>query len=322
MILLITSKEDVTTDLVVDRLNSSGAEYYRFNTEDLGGKTIDISFEPQDKNVFLFDQVKNTSIDLSTIKSVYYRRPKIPRPPSDLVPSEQQFVINETAGTLEGIYKFLDDKFWVSNVFAIRQAENKLYQQLIASSFGLVTPRSIVSNNHEKVVEFLRSHGECILKPIKSGFVSDDINPKVIFTSLITKDDISALERVNECPTYLQEHIVKVADVRVTVVGSSVFSAKIYSQATEDTRIDWRKGENINLKYEAIDLGPALNEACIKLTRHLGLQFGALDFVIDEKGNFIFLEINPNGQWGWIQYRLNYDISGTISKLLISQAQS
>ncbi len=320
MILLITSKEDVTTDLVVDNLNLSDAEYYRFNTESLG-ETIDILFEPQSWNVILFDKCKDIPIDLSTIKSVYYRRPKIPRPPSDLVLSEQQFVINETASTLEGIYKYLDDKFWVSNVFAIRQAENKLYQQLIASHFGLVTPRSIVTNNHSKILEFLGAHGECILKPIRSGFVGDDFNPKVIFTSLITTNDISSLERVNECPTYLQEHIVKVADVRVTVVGSSVFSAKIYSQATEDTRIDWRKGENINLKYEAFDLGPALNEACIKLTRHLGLQFGALDFVLDKKGNYIFLEINPNGQWGWIQYRLNYDISGTISKLLISQAQ-
>lgn len=319
MILLITSKEDVTTDLVVDRLNSTDSEYYRFNTEEIG-KGVDISFEPQYKKVVLFDAGKGASIDLSTVKSVYYRRPKIPMPPSDLVSGEQQFVINETASVLEGIYKYLDDKFWVSKVFAIRQAENKLYQQLIASHFGLVVPRSIVTNNYGKAVEFIRAHGECILKPIKSGFVCDDINPKVIFTSLITQRDISTLERINECPSYLQENIVKIADLRVTVVGSSVFAAKIYSQATEDTQIDWRKGENVNLKYETIDLGPELNEACIKLTRHLGLQFGALDFILDKKGNYIFLEINPNGQWGWIQFRLNYDISGTITKLLIDQA--
>lgn len=321
MILLITSKEDVTTDLVVDKLNSSGADYYRFNTEDLGNN-VSMSFEPQFRRVILFDEGKGTPFDLSTVRSVYYRRPKIPSPPSDLVPGEQQFVVNETASTLEGIYKYLDDKFWVSKVFAIRQAENKMYQQLIAGRFGLVTPRSIVTNNRDRAIEFLRAYGECILKPIKTGFVSDDANPKVIFTTLITNDDIFALERVRECPTYLQEHVVKIADVRVTVVGSSVFSAKIDSQATEDTRIDWRKGENINLKYEAIDLGPELNEACIKLTRYLGLQFGALDFILDKKGNYIFLEINPNGQWGWIQYRLNYDISGSISNLLINQAQS
>lgn len=315
MILLVTSKEDVTTDLVVDRLNNAGDDYYRFNTEELS-KTIKVVFEPNKKRLVLLDTNKSRLIDLATVKSVYFRRPKIPSAPPDLPIGEQHFVMNEIANTLEGIYKYLDDKFWISNVYAIRQAENKLYQQLIAHNFGFITPKSIVTDDYEEALKFLQAHNECIVKPVKSGFVSDASNPKVIFTSLITKDDTSVLERIAECPTYFQEHIKKAADIRVTVIGSSIFSAKIHSQAFENTRIDWRKGENVNLQYEAIDLEPKMNEACINLTRVLGLQFGALDFILDDEGNYVFLEINPNGQWGWIQYRLNYNISGTIASLL------
>lgn len=315
MILLVTSKEDVTTDLVVDKLNISGAEYYRFNTEELC-KSINVIFEPKIKKLALFDTTKGKLIDLAKVKSVYFRRPKIPCAPADLLISEQHFVMNEIANTLEGIYKYLDDKFWISNVYSIRQAENKLYQQLIANTFGLVTPESIVTNDYGEALKFLQTNTECIIKPVKSGFVSDELSPKVIFTSLLSKDDTHKLERISECPTYFQKHIKKTADIRVTVVGSSIFSAKIYSQAFEDTRIDWRKGENVNLQYEAIDLGPKMNEACINLIKYLGLQFGALDFILDNEGKYIFLEINPNGQWGWIQFRLGYDISGTIANLL------
>jgi glutathione synthase/RimK-type ligase-like ATP-grasp enzyme len=315
MILLVTSKDDVTTDLVVDRLNICGAEYYRFNTEELC-KSIKVIFEPKNNKLVLYDTSKGQVIDLAKIKSIYYRRPKLPVPPADLLVSEQRFVMNEIAHTLEGIYKYLDDKFWISNVFSIRQAENKLYQQLVANRLGFTTPESFITNDYKTALNFLQVNGECIVKPIKSGLVDDGEVPKVIFTSLITKDNVSTLERIAECPTYFQAHIKKTADIRVTVVGTSIFSAKIYSQAFEDTRIDWRKGDNLNLKYEAIDLGQEMNEACINLTRFLGLQFGALDFILDDKGRYIFLEINPNGQWGWIQYRLNNDISGTIANML------
>ena len=317
MILLVTNKEDVTSDMVVNELNNGSDEYYRFNTEDICSG-VDISFDFTSGKVNLFDASNDRHVDLSNVKSVYFRRPKLPSAPADLQQSDQQFVLNEISQALEGIYKYLNDKFWVSNVFAIRQAENKIYQQLIAHRFGFTTPRSIITNRIEDALGFLKGTNQCVVKPIRTGFVSDKENPQVIFTSPITIDDAATLGRIQECPTYLQENIPKKADIRVTVVGATVFSAKIHSQEFEETRTDWRKGENVNLKHEPIDLGPEMNESCINMTRYLGLQFGALDFIFDDKGRYIFLEINPNGQWGWIQHRLNYNISGTIAALLRS----
>ena len=315
MILVITNKDDVTTDLVIDKLNNSGDIYYRFNTEELC-KSVNLVFRPKEKEFALLDSKKNKAINLNNVASVYFRRPKLSAAPVDLTQGEQRFVLNEIDNTLEGLYQFLNPKFWISNVYSIRQAENKLYQQLIAEKFGLVTPRSIVTNDYNEAVDFVKLWGDCIIKPIKTGFVDDASEPKVIFTSPITVDNLSSLERIVECPTYLQVHVRKVADIRVTVVGRSIFSARINSQSCEETQVDWRRGENVHLSYEPVDLGDKLNEACINLMKFLGLNFGALDFILDEKGKFVFLEINPNGQWGWIQFRLNYDIAGTIAKLL------
>lgn len=315
MILLVTNKEDVTSDMVVNELNNSSDEYFRFNTEDICS-SVNITFDFAAGSFNLYDTCNDRCIDLSKVKSVYFRRPKLPAAPADLQHSDQQFVLNEISQSLEGVYKYLGDKYWVSNVYAIRQSENKIYQQIIAHKFGFVTPNSIITNRIEDALGFLKTNNQCVVKPIRTGFVSDKVNPQVIFTSPITIDDAATLGRIQECPTYLQENIPKKADIRVTVIGSTVFSAKIHSQEFDETKTDWRKGENVNLRHEPIDLGPEMNESCINMTRYLGLQFGALDFILDDKGRFIFLEINPNGQWGWIQHRLNYNISGTIAELL------
>lgn len=315
MILLVTNKEDVTSDMVVNELNSRSDEYYRFNTENICSG-ISLSCDFNAGKFSLYDTQNDKCVDLSKVKSVYFRRPKLPSAPADLQLSDQQYVLSEISQALEGVYKYLDDKFWVSNVFAIRNSENKIYQQLIAHKFGFLTPKSIITTKIDDAAEFLKSNRECVVKPIRTGFVSDLVNPQVIFTSPITIDDVATLGRINECPTYIQENISKSADIRVTVVGSTVYSAKIHSQEYAETITDWRKGENIHLKHEAIDLGAEMNESCVKMTQYLGLQFGAFDFILDEKGRYIFLEINPNGQWGWIQHRLNYNISGSIAELL------
>ena len=236
---------------------------------------------------------------------------------------EAKFVSREITYALEGIYKILSDRFWISPVTAIREAENKIYQLLVAREIGFEIPKSLVTTIPHKAKTFLKElQGHCVLKPIRNGKVDDSENPKVVFTTLITADDTALLDGTNNCPTYLQNRINKVADIRVTVVGEQVFPAKIHSQEFEETMVDWRKGENAKVKHERIELPPEIEDKCIELTKRLGLHFGAIDFVLDRGMNYVFLEINPNGQWGWIEKRLGYDISGEIVALLLKGAQA
>jgi glutathione synthase/RimK-type ligase-like ATP-grasp enzyme len=37
------------------------------------------------------------------------------------------------------------------------------------------------------------------------------------------------------------------------------------------------------------------------LVKKLGLEFGALDLIVTPDNEYVFVEINPNGQWAWIQ---------------------
>ena len=322
MILLITNKDDVTTDFVVNRLNEIEAEYYRLNTEDLVS-SIGVNFDIYKNEYVLIDHKKNQNVSLSSVVSVYYRRPTLPQIRIEsLSDGENEFVIREIAYVLEGLYKILDDRFWISPVSSIREAENKIYQLLVARDIGLEIPISLITTSQAKAESFLKHlKGNCVIKPIKNGKVGNHENPMVVFTNLLTHDDISLLDGVQSCPTYFQSRIEKTADVRVTVVGEKVFPAIIYSQEFKETMTDWRNGENANVRHERIELPPHIESKCIELVKFLGLNFGAIDFVLDKGMRYVFLEINPNGQWGWIEKRLGYNISAEIVQLLLRGKQ-
>lgn len=323
MILLITNKDDVTTDFIVNRLNKIGEPYYRLNTEDLVS-SVGVNLDIGEDEYMLIDHQRNQKLILSSVKSVYYRRPGLPEMNvGSLSEGEVEFVGREVTYMLEGIYKILRDRFWISPVVSIREAENKIYQLLVARDIGFEIPRSLITTLRKNAEAFFDEvQGDCVIKPIRNGKVDDPGNPMVVFTSLITANNIGLLDGVKNCPTYLQSKVNKVADIRVTVVGKKVFPAKINSQEFEETTIDWRKGENAKIRHERIELPPEIENKCIELTKRLCLHFGAIDFVLDKGMRYVFLEINPNGQWGWIEKRLGYDISGEIVDLLLKGAQT
>ncbi|MDM1328766.1 MvdC/MvdD family ATP grasp protein [Myroides odoratimimus] len=314
-ILLITNKSDITTDFVVKQLTINGASFYRLNTEDILTKVF-LSFDFYRNEFHLLDNDSEIIIDLLQIKTVYYRRPLLPKIDNEnLTKGEEYFIQSEIINYLEGLYKILKNAFWISSVYSIREAESKIYQLQIAKELGFTIPKSLLTNDKNSALHFTQNI-DCIVKPIKTGYIQDEDQERLIFTTLFK--EYEQLDRIQFCPTYFQEFINKVADIRVTVIDEKVFAAKIHSQEHEETKIDWRKAEKLKLRYEKVNLTSDLEKLCIKLTKKLGLNFGAIDLVENMKGDYFFLEINPNGQWAWIEKQLDYKISHEIAKLLMN----
>ena len=313
-ILLITNKTDITSDFVVKKLHKRNLPFYRLNTEDIGS-TVTVTFDFEDSLYTLFDIATRANVNLKGVTCVYYRRPEINADYDRLTKGEQKFIYTELLYTLEGLYKILDHAFWVNKVEAIRNAENKIYQLIVARKLGFKLPTSIVTSDPEAALSFFeRNDKECIIKPIKAGLIKGDKEEAVIFTSKLSLNEENKY-RVSSCPVYLQSLIKKNADIRVTVVGGSTYAAMIHSQDDSDGKIDWRKA-NRPLKHTVIVLPDDLSQNCIRLTQTLGLNYGAIDFILDQNGSFIFLEINPNGQWAWIENRLDLNIADGITDLL------
>lgn len=317
MILFITNKQDITTDIIINKLNQRDTPYFRLNTEDIFAHT-QVSFDFSDNIYHLLDTEGNVLLDLDDVDSVYYRRPELPGVVLDnLLSEEKHFVLNEAFYSLEGLYKLLSDRYWLNSVFSIREAENKIYQLTLAKNIGFDIPESIITSNEKDAREFILSHNnDCILKPIKSGQVGESEDSQIIFTNALDEKHIKELNRINGYPTYFQECLHKKSDIRVTVVGEQIFAAKIHSQDFDDTKVDWRKGESVKLSYSEYTLPKEVKKKCYVLLEILHLNFGAIDFVETTDDRLVFLEINPNGQWGWIEKRLGLQISDEIIRLL------
>lgn len=199
-------------------------------------------------------------------------------------------------------------------MFAIRNAENKIYQLLLAKEVGLTIPSTLISNHYDSVERFLKK-GKHIIKPVHNARIKDEKHPQIVYTSEITQAIKKEEAELNI--NYLQNKIDKRCDVRATFVGEKCFAVTIDSQGLEDTRVDWRKGEHI-LKHNPIELPREIRLKCVQLMKELDLHYGAIDFILDKQGNYVFLEINPNGQWAWIEHLTELPISREIVKCLCS----
>lgn len=311
-ILLITNSRDITSDFIVNKLNQLETPYYRLNTDFLSGE-LSITIEIESETYVISDSKTDLKLDLNEFSSVYYRRPELPDLSYlDLDNNETSFVNNEITYFLEGVYKILIDKNWLNPVYAIREAENKIYQLLLAKSLGFNVPKSIASNNYNHSKSFFENNDSCIIKPLKSGLIGE--SDKVVFTSELIHFP-SEVDEISRCPVYLQELIPKKLDLRVTVVRDKVFATAIHSQGNNETKVDWRRGEN-KLLHSKHTLPESIKSKCIKLVKLLNLQFGAIDLILDKNDEYIFLEINPNGQWAWIESQTGHPISEEIVKTL------
>ncbi len=302
MILIITHKEDYTSDFIINKLNQRKIKYKRLNCEDL----IDSNF--------IVDKDLSFSIDgINSFKSVWFRRTKLPDINASN-PHEKIYLLNEYETLLKNLFCTIDAK-WFSNPFKIYKAENKLYQLKIAKDIGFIIPNTLITNNKETLKEFYYLNSKkIIIKPLSQSKLNYNGETEFIFTNDLRNEHIETLDEYELTPCIYQEKIPKSIELRVTVVGEKVFSSGINSQLFENTKTDWRKGKQEFFK-EAIPLD--IEENCKLIVKKLGLRFGAIDLIKDTNGNYIFLEINPNGQWAWIENETGLKISDAIINELI-----
>lgn len=103
------------------------------------------------------------------------------------------------------------------------------------------------------------------------------------------------------------------------MVGDQVFAAAVHDPDTGDHPeiTDWRRAYVAGgLRFEVFDLPKTLQSKCVEITKALGLNFGAIDLLLDKKGKYWFLEINPNGQWAFIEDDTGLQIGKAIADQL------
>jgi glutathione synthase/RimK-type ligase-like ATP-grasp enzyme len=304
MILIITHKQDFTVDFVVDKLNKRNIPYHRFNCEDIEEDLYEIVWNPS----FNFEIGNNNKF-----KSVWFRRVKLPHLPEHYSEQERQFLLSEYYALIQNFLLTLDVT-WLSHPVSVYTAENKLFQLKQAKEIGFSIPETLVTNDRQKLKSFYFSkrHG-LVIKPLSQNRIIEGPHQKLIFTNKLSNHQIDNLSDFILTPAIIQEYIQKSYEVRVTVVGRNVFSASVESQKESATAVDWRRKK---LPFHTYQLPSDIQEKCIRLVTSMNLSFGAIDLIRAENGEYYFLEINPNGQWAWIETDTGLPISDAIIEFL------
>lgn len=312
MILIATNKRDITVDLIVLELQRRGLSYFRLNTED--ADKLSWSMPGGDPSAIILRDGER-AISLAEVTGGYYRRPLPPTPRLDLGPGVSEYVSAEWASLLRSLWNALEGR-WLNSPYAIQRAEDKPRQLAAARSMGLKVPATLITNDYTEALAFTAG-GATIAKPLRRGLIEDPEGPgRVMFTSRIAGGDLEA-EAIVQAPIIFQREIRKRSDLRVTVIDDRVFAATILSQEHVETQVDWRRGGELRLAHTPFNLPADIADACVAVTRHLGLRYSAIDLIEDEEGSFWFLEANPNGQWGWIEMRTGLPIASALVDALL-----
>jgi glutathione synthase/RimK-type ligase-like ATP-grasp enzyme len=219
------------------------------------------------------------------------------------------------------------DALWISEYSAILRAAHKNLQMPVASRLGFRVPDTLISSDPAAARNFIATHGHgaIIVKSLSSIFPARDGEGSFFFARRISPENINInLTNLHLAPAIFQQAVPTKADIRVTVIGNKLFAAKIVDDNAYQTEYaayirDWRlRHAKKEIKFEPFALPASVKRLCILLVEELGLQYGAIDLVIDEKNRFWFLEINPNGQWAFIEEDTDMPIGKALAVLMMS----
>jgi glutathione synthase/RimK-type ligase-like ATP-grasp enzyme len=230
--------------------------------------------------------------------------------------------LGESRVTIMGMLASLD-VFRMDAEPLIRRAENKQLQIQIARAFGLDTPRTLITNDPEAVRAFARTCERGMVTKMLSSFaIYEDDAEKVVFTNPVAAEDLNDLDGLRLCPMTFQEQVSKRLELRVTVVGTRVLAAAIDSQASARAAHDWRRdGVSLIDAWQPYTLPPEVEENLLRLMDYFDLNYGAADFIVTPEGRHVFLEVNPSGEFFWLERRPGLPISEAIADVLLGHSE-
>lgn len=203
----------------------------------------------------------------------------------------------------------------VNNVDAEDIAEDKVLQLRVARGLGFAVPETLVSNEPGRVrafVDVVRQNGGRVvtklLTPLLTSMAAQD---GFFYTAAVDDLALAHVDEVIHAPQIFQRAIDKVLELRVQVIGAEVFVG-----ALPATSQDWRQQREGTWQHHSLSATTA--NRCLSLVKALGLVTGAIDLLVDAEGTEWFLEVNPSGEWGFLQAELGLHIAQALALELVA----
>lgn len=250
-----------------------------------------------------------SSVHLSDVGVIWWRRPAAaPAIPAGIEDAGQRSLIeNDCRAALIGTLLTEFTGRWVSDPAATRRAENKLLQLRVAREAGFRVPRTLVSQNPEAIREFCHAfRNQVVIKAVRGT----TINPPL--TTLVNPDLLEMPDSLRMCPAIYQEYIPGRQHLRVHVFGESIYAVQL-----ESGLVDWRSDSTTPIR--PVELPERTRERLRRVTSTLGLRMGIFDLKLAADGEPVWLEVNPQGQFLFVEGICGVPLTEALCRLLTEQ---
>lgn len=282
MLLIATNSMDGTTDLLLPFLVGR-KEVFRFNVDMWRSYRIEITDDS-----FCIEDPTGRCITQKLCSSFYLRKPYF----------LDEDRIKPAGGDIETwcqyqIRSILDAIYWICKAskkvkLVERNADRrlpKILQLRLAKEYFHVPSWNVTLAPSQTDLK-----GKIVCKPLSSAFVGEY---RTMFASLIAVEELE-----DGYPWLLQRYIEADQDITVVYARGRIFP--FARQKKEGEAIDFKEIEDGQSNgWHPIAVPEDLGVSIEQYMRKLALDFGRLDFV-EKSGDIYFLEVNPNGQYAWL----------------------
>jgi MvdC family ATP-grasp ribosomal peptide maturase len=322
-VLLLTHSGDFyTVDLVSQALARRGVRPIRFNT-DLFPSSVKLSTRAGDERTAHLSTETGEQISAAEVHAVWARKLWSPRMSEDLDERYRSMCAAESVAALEGFLDALHDAHWVNDLQRQREAENKQRQLRLGARAGLRVPRTLVTNDPAAARQFFaETEGQTVAKLLRPITVSMDAVTPFVYTNRVREEDLAGAEALRHSPMVFQELIPKACELRVACVAGKTFTGALDATGTSRGRTDWRRAAPEECRWQMAQLPTEVASSLQALMAELGLVFGAVDLICTPSGEYVFLEVNPGGEWGMLERDLGLPIAEAIAEALLESTDN
>lgn len=307
-ILLVSNTGDAHCDFLVEACKRSNTQCFRLNTDKfrLNGN-LNWSLDTGEGTL----KIGEHQCLLSDVSLIIYRRPSPAHQyRKDIEPWVGKLLDVEWT-TLETALSQLVPGKAMNGLAGSSLAQNKIVQLKMALQCNLKVPETIISTNKTYLLEFFNKH-PCITKGITNAFSVHNGNLRTGFTTNVSESDLQTYD-TQGCPTLLQKAITPHAMWRIVVVGKKIFGFR-FNGPSLLLEADSRKVE-LSLDGKHLTVPAMVQQNLLKMCALLSIEFASADFIEDEHGDLWFLDLNPEGQWAFLEEKFSVRISDAIISL-------
>lgn len=253
--------------------------------------------------------IQGTTIDLGDGGAGWLRRYAPSMWGAGLVEGSLDAARKRSLLTLVGSITRLGARRWLTTLECMLRAEDRLVQLEIAARAGHAVPRSIVTSDASIARAALGDH--FVVKPMTIGYFNTDDGPRAVFATILHADELDSLDFA-DAPFVAQETIHARHHLRVVTVSDRAWVTSIDACGRP---LDWRRQESAHSSWTPTP-DPEAAASALSMARAFGIGYSSQDWIRDELGRLVFLDLNPGGQWMFLPQEVSDEITTAIALML------